>query len=270
MDNRAIPPASGQDSHMRVVRGALAVGCLLGGCWLMLRALGLLAPALDGLSHWWPTSLFIIGTAIFARSLRPGPHIAVAVLFILGGCISFAVTRDVINGRIWIFAAAAGLISTGTIFAWANVAAAPKNAASSAPMIFALFRAADFTSTSTQLERVGVFLLCGHLDLHLEEAVEHVRNRNTIVVEITSLIGTVQILVRPGTNTYEHAAFVKRFRQPLKAGMLIQDRSDEAHVAASTLAIFGGARFRETGPPHPAPGSSDAPPEQDGHLPATQ
>jgi len=255
---------------MRFVRGALAVSCLLGGCWLMLRALGLLAPALHGLSHWWPVSLFVIGTAILARSVRPGPQLTASILFILGGCISFAITRGMINGRIWIFTAAAGLIFAGLMFAWANVAAAPKNAASSAPVIFTLFRAADFTPKSAQLERVGIFLVCGHLDLHLEEAVEHVRNRNTILVEITSLIGSVRISVTPDTKTHNHAAFVKRFRQPLSAGMLRQDLCDASEVTASTLALFGSAEFKRTGPLNPAPGPSGTAPGQGRHLPAKQ
>ena len=52
---------------MRSVRAILAVSCLLSGCWLLLRALGLLATAMHGLSNWWPTSLWIIGVAILAR-----------------------------------------------------------------------------------------------------------------------------------------------------------------------------------------------------------
>jgi hypothetical protein len=227
---------------MRLVRGALAAGCFLAGLWLMLRALGLLGVALQGVARWWPALLVVAGAAIIARSVRPGPHTALAGGLICVGCIAFATTRGVMTGRPWTFVAAAGLMATGVISAWINVSARPDRSASPFPRIVVLFRTASFTPRSSELEWVRIFLLCGRLDLNLTEAVHPGHDRDAIRIDITACAGNVHMQVLPGVGVVDHKAFVMRLRRQIQAGVLDEGQSDTADVVVGTLAFFGDAQ----------------------------
>jgi hypothetical protein len=224
---------------MRLVRGALAAGCFLAGLWLMLRALGLSGVVLHGVARWWPAFLLLAGVSILARSVRPGPHTAVAGGLICAGCVAFAATRGVMTGRAWTFVAAAGLMAAGAISAWMNVSARPDRTASPFPRIVVLFRAASFTPLSSELEWVRVFLLCGRLHLDLTEAVRPGHDRDAIRVDITSCVGNVHVGVLPDVEVVNHKAFVMRLRHRIQTSVLDEDQSDTADVVVGTLAFFG-------------------------------
>lgn len=228
-----------QDSHMRLVRGALAAACFLAGLWLMLRALGLLGVVLHGAARWWPAFLLVAGLAILARSIRPGPHTAVSIGLICASGVAFAVTRGAMPGRPWAFAAAVGLMGIGAVSAWMIVSARPDQAASPTATTAVFFRAASFTPLSSELRRVRVLLICGRLDLNLTEVVHPDLDRDAIMVDITVWVGRVYVRVPPDVNVVNHKAFVMRFRHPIQAGVLDEEQTDTADVVAATLAFFG-------------------------------
>jgi hypothetical protein len=235
----AIRPSSVQDSHMRLVRSALAAACFLAGLWLMLRALGLLGAVLHGAGMWWPTFFVVAGVAILARSVRPGAHTAVSVGLICVGGIAFTATRGVINGRTWTLAAAAGLMAVGAIWAWMLVSIRPDRADDPAATTVVLFRAASFTPRSSELRRIRVLLVCGRLDLDLTEAVHPGLNRDAIMIDITAWVGKVYVRVPPDVHVVNHKAFVMRFRHRIQSGVLREEQTDAADVVAATLAFFG-------------------------------
>ncbi len=231
---------------MRLAWGAVAVACLLAGLWLMLRTLGLVEVVLHGASHWWPALLLAAGVAILLRSVKPSPNIAVAVGLMAAGCIAFAITNVVIAERVWIFVAAGGLIIIGLIST--RIAASPRAHSADDPTqrVSVLFRTAAITPESAQLKQVRVFLFCGYLELDLRKVISPEQFRNApLMVEITTWIGDVRLLVQPGVRRLDHKAFALRFKDTIKPGVLDEEETRSVQVVATTLAFFGDVEFKE-------------------------
>jgi hypothetical protein len=242
----AVRSNSVQDSHMRLARGVPAVACLLAGLGLMLRALGLLAVVLHGAGLWWPAFLLAAGVAILLRFVKPGPHIAVSAGLMGAGCIAFAVTRGIITERVWILVAAAGLISAGLILARLAASARPDGANGRTERISVLFRAARLPLKSADAEQVKIFLLCGHLELDLKDAIPPGQRRDApLMIEITAWAGNVKLLVWEGVEVLNHKAFVLQFRHPIQMGVLNEERTRTAQMVATTLAFFGDVESKE-------------------------
>jgi hypothetical protein len=233
---------------MRLARGVLAVACLGAGLWLMLRALGLLAVVLHGAGRWWPAFLLAGGMAILLRSLKPGPHIAVSVGLLGAGFLAFAITHGIISDRVWPFVAAGGLITAGIILAWLAVRTHPDSATVRSEQISVLFRAAEITLRSTELERVRVFLLCGHLELDLKDTVPPEQRRDApLMVDVTAWVGNVHVKVRPEVRLINHKAFVLRLTHKIQVGVLAEKQTRTAQLVVATLAFFGDVEVkRET------------------------
>ena len=256
---------------MRLARNILAAACLLAGGWLLLRTLGLLSRAETEAGHWWPAIPLALGTVILIRSLKPGPQVAAAAGLMLAGGAAFATTHRLIAGRYWTLAGAAGLIAAGALWTWANRVSGARHARSPTPTIVVLFRAAEFTPATPDLERIEVFLFCGRLDLHLEDAVRPGDDRDTVMIDITSWAGRVKITVAADVPTYSNDAFVKRFRSPVRTRIFDDDQTDMADVTVSTLALFGGTEvMAATTPRDLSPQSSNALPGPSRRPPATQ
>jgi hypothetical protein len=265
-----VTSSSVQGSHRRLTRGAIAAACFSAGLWLLLRTLGLLGITAREAGRWWPALLLTAGAAILARSVRPGPHTAVAVGFLCAGGLAFATTRGLVAGRAWAFAAAGGLMAAGAASAWGSVSARPGPAASRTPVILVVFRAARFRPQSSGLDGVKIFLFCGRLDLDLAD-VSPGRDRDPLMIDITAWAGSVHVTVRPDIHVVNHKAFVMRFRNRLQAGILAEEQMAAADVVAATLAFFGDVLIEATGAaPAPASGARGASPGQAGLPPATR
>ena len=271
--SRTITLISVQNSRMRSITGALSVACFLAGLWLTLRMLGLLGVILHGIGRWWPILLIAAGLAIIVRSVRLGPHTVVSASLILAGGAAFAITRGFMTGRIWTFAAAAGLMAAGVILAWISVQLRTGQATSQSAVKWIFFRAGAFMPGSSDLERVRVFLLCGSLELDLRRAVSAGARQNVVMIDITAWVGKVNVIVPPDTYVVDHKAFVMRFTKRVQAGFLDEDEMDRADVVASTLAFFGDGHFvfkPVDGRSALAPSAPDTLPGQGGRAPATQ
>jgi hypothetical protein len=109
-----------------------------------------------------------------------------------------------------------------------------------------LFRAIEVTPKSAKLEQISIFLLCGHLELNLKEAIRPGKHRDApLMVEITAWAGSVKLLIWKGVGNLNHKAFVLRFRHPIQMGVLDEEQTRTAQVVATSLAFFGNVEFRE-------------------------
>lgn len=225
---------------MRLAWGALGVACLLAGVWLILRALGLSGAVLHGAGRWWPAFLVAGGVAILLRSVKPGPHVVVSVGLIVAGGLAFAITRGVLSSHALPFIAAGGLITGGMIMAWLAATAQPDNVTRSTERITVLFRPAEVRLSSAERKRVRVFLLCGHLELNLEDAIPpRQRRKSPLMIDVTAWAGNVHVVVASGVGVLNHKAFVLRLNRRLQMGVLPDKRALAAQVIVGTLAFLG-------------------------------
>jgi hypothetical protein len=216
----------------------------------------LLAVVLHGAGQWWPAFLLAAGLAILLRSVKPGPHIAVSVGLMGAGCLAFAITHGIIAKRAWTFVAACGLMLAGIILARLTANIRPANSSGRTERILILFRAAEITPESSKLERIRVFLLCGHLELNLKKAMPSSQLRDEpLMVEITAWAGNVKLLIWEGVGKLNHKAFALKLGQPTQTGVLDEERIGAARVVATSLVFFGDVEFEEA----PIGDDSDAP-----------
>jgi hypothetical protein len=231
---------------MRLAWGALALACLLAGLLLTLRTLGLVEVVLHGAGHWWPALLVAVGVAILLRSVKPAPNIVVAVGLMVAGCIAFAVTNVVMPERVWILVAAGWLILAGLIFTCMAARTRPHDTGRLTKRISVLFRAAEVTPESAELQQVKVFLFCSYLKLDLSKILSPTQLRNApLMIEITAWIGNVELLVPPEVEWFDHKAFVLRIRNRVPPKVLGAEDISTAQVVAATLAFFGDAEFKK-------------------------
>lgn len=243
---------------MRLVRGVLATVCLLTVIVLMLRTAGLLAAVGHGAGRWWPAFLLGAGLAIMLRSVKPGPHMVVSVGLLGGGGLAFAVTHRVVPDRIWTFAAAGGFVVAGIVLAGISANSRGQGDIGKSGRIFILLRAAELTLRSPDLTRVKILLICGSLELNLENAIWPKQHRDApVMVDVIAWIGKVRIIVQQGVGSVDHKAFVMQINRPLKYGILTEEqmRNSDALIVVSSLAFFGNAEIKEvTGASASVPG----------------
>lgn len=271
--SEAVLASSMQHSHMPAFRSALSVSCIVAGLVLLLRALGLLEAIPHFISHWWSALPGIVGAAILARSFRPGPHIVVAGGLMLASCVAFAADHGFITERTWSFAGAGGLIIAGIMLTWSSmkVRSVPPSGKSAVRRV--LFRVETLTPSSSEVEHLKVFLLCGNMELDLRNTITPSAPRNVFTIDITACLGRVNIVVLPGTEIFNHKAFVIRLTKRIQAEAFNENYMREADVIAATLAFFGDVDFEVRTSDDllvPASNVPGALPARGGHAPANQ
>jgi hypothetical protein len=156
------------------------------------------------------------------------------------GCLAFAITRGVPSGRALSFIAAGGFIGGGIIMARLATTARPDNVTRSTERITVLFRPAGIRLPSVECKRVRVFLLCGHLELNLEDAIPFgQRRRSPLMIDVTAWAGNVNVVVASGVEVLNHKAFVLRLNRRIQMGVLPDKRASAAQVIVGTLAFLG-------------------------------